>query len=481
MFARVIPIVALLCCSLTSRGQHLDSSRQDGAAVSVGYLRDIESKATSLGRKIQSTSVKKLRKLRKLDTQILNQYQGRNGVVSRDYISEVEEKYSQLSRFIQEKSEYAGMVSSVNYVAELDRLKTTVGFLGSEGRTLISDGKDIQEKLNASLSKLTELQNLTKHAASVDAFLKEREQWLKRIDRADVHSKIVKLSREMYYYREQLRTYREALKDPKLMQSRAYEVIRKVPAFQKYFSKYSELAMLFPQPDSYGTPSALEGLQTREQMQQLLQSKMGSGNGFSSNQTMQQGLGIAQSQLHQLKDKVLQLGGSSSDVNMPDYRINPGRTKSFMERLEFGFNVQNTRAGSIFPVTTDFGASVGYKFSRNGIAGLGASYKVGWGKSIKEISITQEGVGLRGYIDWRIKGDIYISGGYEQNYFSQFDNLGQLSDFSSWRQSGLLGLSKRYSIGKKWKGDVKLLWDFLSYRSVPQSQHFLFRFGYQLK
>jgi hypothetical protein len=44
-----------------------------------------------------------------------------------------------------------------------------------------------------------------------------------------------------------------------------------------------------------------------------------------------------------------------------------------------------------------------------------------------------------------------------------------------------VGLSKKYKLKGKMKGEMKLLWDFLSYQQVPRSQPIVFRIGYSLK
>jgi hypothetical protein len=123
--------------------------------------------------------------------------------------------------------------------------------------------------------------------------------------------------------------------------------------------------------------------------------------------------------------------------------------------------------------------------------GVGASYKLGLGRGWNNIRFSNEGVGLRSYVEWQIPspfggsrkgaGSLFISGGYEQNYRTLFSSLEQLRNYSSWQSSGLIGLSKKYSVSKKLKGSVQLLWDFLSYRQVPQTQAILFRIGYGLK
>ncbi|MBA4198856.1 MAG: hypothetical protein C0459_15020, partial [Chitinophaga sp.] len=51
-------------------------------------------------------------------------------------------------------------------------------------------------------------------------------------------------------------------------------------------------------------------------------------------------------------------------------------------------------------------------------------------------------IGLRSYIDIKLKGSIWITGGYEQNYMQGFDKIPQLNDYSKWQQSGLIGLTR---------------------------------------
>jgi len=174
-------------------------------------------------------------------------------------------------------------------------------------------------------------------------------------------------------------------------------------------------------------------------------------------------------------------GDPSKSAEMPGFKPADSRPRSFTKNLVFGFNVQNTRARSFFPTMTDFASQLGYRFAKNGEVGLGASYKMGWGNGLRDIRISSEGIGLRSYIDWKIKGQLYISGGYEQNYLQRFDKLDPLKDLSNWQQSGLIGLSKRYKVGKKLTGDIKILFDFLSYQQIPRTQPILFRFGYQFK
>ncbi|HYC29754.1 MAG TPA: hypothetical protein VEB42_13070, partial [Chitinophagaceae bacterium] len=71
----------------------------------------------------------------------------------------------------------------------------------------------------------------------------------------------------------------------------------------------------------------------------------------------------------------------------------------------------------------------------------------------------------------------YASGGYEQNYRAAFRSIDQLRQ-NAWQQSALLGISKKYRISKKFKGNMQLLYDFLHAQQVPRAQPVVFRMGY---
>ena len=42
------------------------------------------------------------------------------------------------------------------------------------------------------------------------------------------------------------------------------------------------------------------------------------------------------------------------------------------------------------------------------------------------VYITHQGIGLRSYVDWQLKKQFYLSGGYEMNYNAAFKNIQQL-------------------------------------------------------
>jgi len=294
-----------------------------------------------------------------------------------------------------------------------------------------------------------------------------------------------KLNKEAYYYAQQINEYKEILKDSRKAERKALELLSKSNAWKDFMRKNSQLASLFRlpgNPDDPTSQASLAGLQTRVQVTQLIQNQLTAG-GPAAREQFQQNVQAAQAQLNQLKDKVLKFGGGSSDRVIPDFKPNNQKTKSFLQRLEFGTNIQSTKANSIFPVTSDIGLSVGYKVNDHSIIGIGSSLKMGWGRDIRHIRISSQGVGLRSFLDYKIKGSFWFSGGFEMNYRSEIREIALLKDYSAWQQSGLLGLSKVVSLKTKMfrKTKLQLLWDFLSYQQIPRTQAVLFRVVYTVK
>ena len=236
-------------------------------------------------------------------------------------------------------------------------------------------------------------------------------------------------------------------------------------------------------PDDPVSTASLAGLQTRASVNGLIQQQIAAG-GPDAQQQFQQNLQAAQSQMNELKNKINQLGSGSSDVEMPEgFKPNNQKTKSFLKRLELGTNIQSQKANGFLPTTSDIGLSIGYKLNEKSIVGAGVSYKIGWGQNIKHINITQQGAGIRFFVDYKIKGSFWLSGGYEMNYRTEFQNVEQLKDLNTWQQSGLFGLSKVVSLKSKFfkKTKLQLLWDLLSYQQAPRTQPVVFRIGYTIK
>ena len=368
--------------------------------------------------------------------------------------------------------------NAMGYISTIQQQKKAdTGTLGEAGIT--HSGLDKALTLKATLQRLDTLVNNTE---AVQQFIKERKQQLidQSIQYIGKSKWLQKINKESYYYIETLRNYREIFNDPKKAEETALTILNKIPAFQEFIRKNSMLASLFAVPGGGAGPS-LAGLQTRASVQNLIQQQFGSGPNAMA--ALRDNVQAAQAQLNQLKDRILQAGGGSSADDLPDFKPNNQKAKTFLQRIELSTNLQHQRSSSFLPVTSDIGLSVGYKLNDRSVAGIGASGRLGWGKSIQQLRITGEGASMRTFFNWKLKskGSFWLSGGAELNYQARFYSTAILNNFNNWQQSALIGVMKKYSVGKKLKGSMSLLYDALYNQQVPVRQPVVFRVGYSLK
>ena len=261
-------------------------------------------------------------------------------------------------------------------------------------------------KLVCRLEKLDALKDKFNQSAKVNEFIAQRKQQIQQLLSkytqlpGSLKRQFDKMRKSAYYYKAQVSEYKSMLKDPKKIEETAIKVLNKIPAFQKFMKQNSQLASLFGLPGDYGTPATLAGLQTRASVQNLIQQRIASG-GPNAMAQVRQNLSEAQGELSKLKDKLNQLGGGSGDLEMPDFKPNTQKTKSFLKRLEYGFNVQFSKNNQWVPSSANLGLSLGYKINDKSSAGIGISYNAGLG-TLQHIQITSQGVGLRSYFDWKM-------------------------------------------------------------------------------
>jgi hypothetical protein len=483
----ILFIIALLITQVQGNAQSASDTIQK--KVSTRYIDGVDKQASTIDHKIRRKTTKVLERFRRQEQKIIKKLSSTDSNKAKQMAVEAEHRYASLNQQLQQK---AGSLK--NYIPTLDSLSSSIAFL-QNNPLLFENARQINDKLGTASVKLKDLQDQFQKAEDVKKFIEQRKQYFKeQLHNFGFARRLKKLNKEAYYYSAQLNEYKGLITDKTRLTKKTLELLGKTNLFKAFMRKHSQLAGLFrlPDPDEPALNVAnLQGLQTRAQINALIQGQIAAG-GPNAQAQFDQGLQDAQAQLNQLKDKFLKLPefNSNPDDIMPEgFKPNNQKTKSFLDRIEFGTNIQSQRGNSFLPVTTDIGLSAGYKINDKSVIGVGASYKLGWGENINNIKITHQGMGLRSFIDWKIKGSLWITGGYEWNYRPALqggtisDPGGAIRNLQSWQQSGLLGLSKQVSLKTKLlkQTRVQLLWDMLSYRQVPQVQPILFRVGYGIK
>ena len=441
------------------------------------YFDAVNKKAGQLEQKLDKQSEKIITRLLQQENKLKRKLARRDSAAATAVFGDAKQRYDQLQQKL------ASTEKLKQYIPSLDTLSTSLKFLEQHPQ-LMAITKDGPAKLKEAMSKVNGLQTRFQQAEEIKQFIRERKQYLKeQLGKLGLAKELKQLNRQAYYYSAQVNEYKQVLKDHKKAEQKAIELLSKTKLFKDFLRKNSQLASLFRLPGDPNDPAAvasLAGLQTRAQVNGLVQQQIAAG-GPNAQAQFSQNMQQAQSQLNELKNKLSKLGNSGGDLDMPDgFKPNGQKTKSFFQRIELGANIQSQRSNGYFPVTSDIALTAGYKLNDNSMIGVGASYKMGWGENIRHMKITHQGIGLRSFIEWKLKGSFWLAGGYEMNYRSGFQRIAELRDRSRWQESGLIGVSKvvdlRSRILKKTK--VQLLWDFLSYRQVPKPAAILFRIGY---
>jgi hypothetical protein len=462
-----------------------DTTSATLSKFSSTFSKSISDRSIALSNKIDRKSGIALRKYLQYEKAILRKLYKVDSVAARNFSVVSEQKYKDLQR----KLSVPGNLS--RYVPSLDTITSSLRFL----QQLPLAGAHGEEMRNA-ITNVTSFTGKLKNAEDIKHYLQENKGYIKdQLNRFGLSKELTKVNKNLYYYSEEIVGIKETIQDHRKLERKVLSILGRMKPFQEFIQKYGMLAGLFGAGDqNNGLPAAnLAGLQTRSGMNEMIQSQLAAG-GPNAQSVMQANLQAGQAQLQQLKNKINETGNRGSDDIMPEgFKPNSQRTKSFLKRLELTTNLQSHKSNGYFPASSELGLGVGYRLSDAGTVGLGASYKLGLGESIRHIVLTHQGVGLRSYVDLKFpvklfgikkgRGSWWITGGYERNYLSAIKKIADLKDQSAWQQSALLGISKTISLSSKpVKGArLQLLWDFLSYRQPPGSGPLVFRMGYTLR
>lgn len=454
-------------------------------------MKGLEKEYSNMQSKLNKQSARLLLKMQRQEDKLHKKVNAIDSVKAQEiFTSEVSQRYSELQSNLSKSTDKFKRFPLKEYIPGIDSVQTSLNFLTKNSKLLPADKI---EELKSVTAQLKDLQNEFQKANDIQAFVREREAFLReQLMNTGLGRQLTGINKQVFYYQQQLSEYKQLLNDKEKLKQKLLETVRTLPAFQKFWQKNSYLAALFPVPSNpAGGTGQLAGLQTRAGVQAAINQSMGLpantppsggvGGGF------QQQLDAAQAQLNQLKDKLYKIGngGGSSDIIMPDFKPNKQKAKPFLKRLEYGFNIQSEAGRYSLPAMSDMALTLGYKLSDNKRFGIGASYKVGWG-NMQHIHISSEGVGLRSYLDIKIPtiangkmfGGLWFSSGVEYNYLSSFRSIQELhNNVDVWQRSALLGISKKYKVGKK-EGNMQLLYDFLHNQQTPPGTALKFRMGY---
>ncbi|WP_261511534.1 hypothetical protein [Chryseobacterium paludis] len=474
-------IISIYLLLVSGRAISQDSTSIAHNQISKNYFSQVKQKTDKMDRRISKQSEEVLSRFIKQEQKLKRKLGKIDSLKANNlFTHSIDSLGSLKSRMKGKVVKYSSALSQASGDLYVDSLSNSIVFL-KQTKGILEQSKGITDKLNGSLKSIDDLKDKLALTEQIKAYIRERKQMLKdQLSQYTGFSKdLQKMNKEAYYYTQQLKEYKEIFKDKKKAEQKAMELMKKIPAFNEFMQKHSQLASLFNIQGNGASAQSLEGLQTRNQVEQLIQQRLGSGPNAGA--ALSQQMSEARSKFDELKCKFPNLDNTG---DMPDFKPKEMKTKSFLQRLEFGSNIQFQRSNKFFPTTSDLAGQVAYKFHKNGSAGLGLSYKLGMGTGFNNIQFSNQGMGIRSFMDWKIKGTIFLNGGYEQNYQPNYEwvptNYVILASrvMQKWTQSGLVGVSKKYKINSRLKGNAMILFDFLYNQHYPHTDPIKFRVGY---
>lgn len=473
----LVLFVALIFSALISCAQDLSALPSTRYGISNKVLEKIISKTTKAQDGMARYTRRALQRLQREETRLAKRLAAQDSSQLQQ-VQSAQDEYSKLLGDLSASRLEASVASNV-YSGQLDSLKTALTFFKANHLPAISlhDAKILQ----AAQQRLGRMQASLNVNQRIVSFLQSRKEAMKQ---AILHKTAVASMKRFYEriatYQNQAEEYKAMIEHPQRLGAQALAAVKKLPLFQRFFSNHSDLASMFVLPgatDPDVGKLATDGLQTRATVQQAVQSRF--GKEFNVQQMVANNVTAAGQ--HQANSFMslpsLSLPAINTHQQMPTATSDAPRGRPLRKRLEYAVDVQTIKATNYWPVTTDMAASIGYRWSTNTTIGLGASFKMGWGPDWRHLAFSCQGVGLRSFMDLKIKGSMSATLGAELNHQRlRGDHLP--ASIKDWQQSVLAGVTKRYQVSSKLQGKMQLLFDALHAQHVPATPAVLFRLGY---
>src|SRR5262249_25334755 len=128
------------------------------------------------------------------------------------------------ARLKQKTGKYDPSKLGAGYNGYLDTLQNSLSFL-KDAKGLGSQSKALQDKVSGSLQSVQQLQSQLQQAEQIKAYIRERRQQIKEqlAQYTGFTKDLEKYNKEAYYYGQQVKEYKELLKDKKKAEAKALE------------------------------------------------------------------------------------------------------------------------------------------------------------------------------------------------------------------------------------------------------------------
>jgi len=501
---------------LIASGAHLASAQQevqdniDNASTYLDHRISSLEKSLDITGKLQQKLLKRLqrkedkmlRQLEKQDSALYKQYVQQH--LSYDSIAVISSDSARHQQLIGNSKAIDSLKGIQHFIQDQsNKLSGSAGMLNKAGVSMPGsiDLASIQQKINAQ--------------ANIDQLIQQHTNELKQLAGNTNISGLQNIQKDLYYARAKIKAYEEMADDPDKTEAEALEYLQGTEGFDKYLNTNNNNT--FGGLGNNATEADLlqAGFQTKNSVSNALQNKL--GNNLSSvQQQMSQQIQQYSEKLNDLKQKADALKAkadeakqtlndakdaknSITNIDKPDFKVNKEKGKPFLQRIEWNYNFQTSRASTdgLKPAMLNLGLNIGYKQTERLSFGIGAALNTGLGQNWQHLRLSYEGISLRAYADWLWIYGFSIQTGYERAFIpanrpylvtntdanNNSNSTTQSSEnalqqaFGGGQQTAYIGIMKRYKVSSKWNGTFLVGYNFL-WNEAGQRSPFILRFGW---
>lgn len=461
------------------------------------FIKKINNKSKKLNKRIQHAKKKYLRKIEKDELKLqknlcklnpdLADYFFKYSLGANLKMKKLDEGLAEKNHFLMQATRAKKVVTtednSAEYFPTLDSLETTLDFyeeLNQKelGKKIISQLFEARKNINEAKKSLTEVEGIQKN-------LRRRKIQFKTALKKypELSHELMEYDKSIYYFREQLKEYKNIFKEPSIIQSRVLNKLNKNENFARFFEKNNELARIFFVPKNgfvdgcdqtlnfAGVKDEISDLQKTEKLMQLSADALGP----LANEVIESNMAKMHTKMNMLRSNFKDLSNAG---DIPEFNPNPLKTKFFYDRIEYGLDFQVAQSTLLLPISGQIGLSIGYKLTASFISGITTFYRVGFGDGRKKIEWITNGWSYGAFTEHRLKGVLNLYTSFEKDFYTDINYRNNELNRSVWKNSVLAGLKLKIKGKKKYTYNMTLLYDFLHDQKLPLTPSLVYRMGF---
>lgn len=398
--------------------------------------------------------------------------------------------------------ERSGNEAPNKQLAELDTISATTDYInlfGSNPSGQVTNKKGQSSSFRT--SRLLLLKEL-KRTELIQQYINERQAYLNSVlsDIPGCKALLLPIRKCNYYYNAQIKEYKRIFSTRSFLDKMVTEQAKRIPGFETLIKQYQPI----DKDILNANKSGIENIKL-EQLLSSIKNETQSSQQFNTdllNDAKERGLGSIDGAESKLGGQSSSLNQVSESLNTPklstgnlnksygkdadNWKPNPLKTKRLSDRLIYGGNIQIDAKNRFFPSSLNCAGNIVFQYSRNGNIGIGGSIVYGLygslfrSENMERINMSTNGWAIRSSIDYRIRGSIYVLGGYEQNYRDKkilsANHSNELALNKEMLPSLIIGFKIRYPVkNKRSTPTTEIAYDFM-HRHTGQSA-IVFRTG----